>query len=99
MKTLRAWMMRLGGLFGKARREKEMTDELESHLALHIADNLRAGMTPHQARREALLKLGGVESVKEAYRERSTAPFFEHLALDLRFTLRLLRKSPGFAAT
>jgi macrolide transport system ATP-binding/permease protein len=99
MKTARAWMMRLAGFFGKTRRDKEMADELESHLAMHIADNLRAGMTPHQARREALIKLGGVESVKEAWRDRSTAPFLEHLALDLRFTFRLLRKSPGFAAT
>ncbi len=99
MKTLRAWTMRLAGLFGKARREKEMAEELESHLAMHIADNLRAGMTPVQARREAMLKLGGLESVKEAYRDRSTAPFLEHLGMDVRFTFRQLRKNPGFATT
>jgi len=99
MKTLRAWTMRLAGLFGKERREKEMTEEIESHLAMHIADKVRAGMTREQARREALWKLGGVESVKEAYRDRSTAPILEHLALDLRITVRQLRKSPGFAVT
>lgn len=99
MKTMRASMVRLAGLFGKKRREREMTEEIESHLAMHIADNVRAGMTPEQARREALLRLGGVESVKEAYRERSTAPFLEHLALDFRFTVRQLRKNPGFAGT
>ncbi len=99
MKTIRAWAIRLSGLFGKARREKEIAEELESHLAMHIADNLRAGMTPEQARREAMLKLGGLESVKEAYRDRSSAPFLEHLAMDVRFTFRQLRENPGFAAT
>jgi macrolide transport system ATP-binding/permease protein len=99
MKAVRAWMFRLAGMFDKERREKEMTQEIESHLEMHTADNLRAGMTPEQARREALLRLGGVESLKEAYRERCTTPFIEHLVLDLRFTVRQLRKSPGFAAT
>src|SRR4051794_11070302 len=99
MKTLRAYIFRLAGMFGKERREKEMTDEIESHLAMHIADNVRAGMTPEQARREALLRLGGVESLKEAYRERRTVPFLEHLMQDLRFTVRQLHKNPGFACT
>lgn len=99
MKTLRAWMMRLGGLFGKDRRETELAEEIESHLEMHIADNLRAGMPAEQARREALLRLGGVESVKEAYRERSTAPFLEHLMLDFRFAVRQLRKNGAFAGT
>jgi predicted permease len=91
--------MRLGGLFGKQRREAEMAEEIESHLELHIADYLRAGMTAGQARREALLKLGGMEPLKEACRERSTVPLVEHLMLDLRFTARQLRRSPAFAAT
>jgi macrolide transport system ATP-binding/permease protein len=99
MKTLRAWAMRLTGLFDKERREKEMADEFESHLAMHIADNVRAGMTPQQARRDATLKLGGLECAKEAYRDRRTTPFLEHMAIDIRFTFRQLRKNPGFAAT
>jgi macrolide transport system ATP-binding/permease protein len=99
MKTLRAWTMRLGGLFGKERHETEMAQEIQSHLEMHIADNLRAGMTPGQARREALLKLGGVEPLKEAYRDRSTVPLLEHLMLDLRFTARQLRRTPAFATT
>ena len=99
MKTLRAWMMRLGGLFSNERRETEMAEEIQSLLEMHIAENLRAGMTPVQARREALLKLGGVEPFKEAYRDRSTVPLLEHLMLDLRFTARQLRRTPAFAAT
>ncbi len=99
MKTLRAWAIRLRGLFGGRRHEAEMAAEIESHLEMHIADNLRAGMTAEEARRRALLKLGGVESVKEAWRERRTAPFVEHLAADLRFAARQLRKNTAFTAT
>src|SRR5450631_1238997 len=96
---MRAWLVRLAGLFRKKRREREMADELESHLAMHIADNIRAGMTEQEARREAVMKLGGMEPAKEAYRDRGTAPWLEHLILDLRFAVRQLRKNLGFATT
>ncbi|HEV3199483.1 MAG TPA: ABC transporter permease [Bryobacteraceae bacterium] len=99
MKTLRAWALRLGGQFHKERRETEMAEEIKSHLEMHIADNLRAGMTAGQARREALLKLGGVEPLKEACRDRNTVPLLEHLMLDLRFAGRQLRRTPAFAIT
>src|SRR5438876_5428331 len=69
-KTSRAWFERLGGLFHKAQREAELAAELESHLQLHVEDNLRAGMTREAARRDALAKLGGVEQTKERYRDR-----------------------------
>ena len=99
MKILRAWMMRLGGLFGGARREREISDELGSHLEMHIEENLRAGMTAEEARRQAILKLGGVEATAQAYRERGTVPLLEELLFDMRFAMRQLRKNPGFACT
>jgi len=65
MRRLRAWFLRLGSLFGKKRQERELAEELESHLQMHIEDNLRRGMTPEDARRDALIKLGGLEPTKE----------------------------------
>ncbi len=99
MKRLRAWMFRLAGLFRSQRRERELAAEMESHLQFHIEDNLRAGMTPQQARRDAILKLGGVEQTKQACRERSTIPFLENLLRDVRYALRGFRRNRAFAVT
>jgi predicted permease len=96
MSWMRAWFSRLGGLAGKDRREKDLSEEMDSHLQLHIDDNLRAGMSPAQARREAIMKLGGVEQTKENYRERRGLPLLETLAQDLHYAFRLLIKNPGF---
>src|SRR5437867_12021621 len=63
MRRLRELILRLGGLFNKERKERELDDEIESHLQLHIEDNLRLGMTPDEARRQAMIKLcPGAES-------------------------------------
>jgi predicted permease len=99
MKRLRATIVRVAGLLPGARRDQAFAEEIESHLEMHIEDNLRAGMTPAEARRDALLKLGGVESTKQAYRERSTIPVLEHLHQDVRFAIRQLVKNPGFTST
>lgn len=69
LRQLRGWLVQLFGLFHRARREREFAEELESHLALHIADNLRAGMSPEEARRQAQIKLGGVTWTQELHRE------------------------------
>ena len=99
MKTTRALLARLGGLFGSARQERELTDELDSHVQLHTEDNMRAGMSPQQARRAALIHLGGAEKTRQAYRDRSTLPLLENLLQDLHFALRQLGRNPGFAVT
>ena len=99
MRRLRAWFSRLGAVFGRRRRDRELFAEMESHLQLHIEDNLRTGMTPQEARRQALLKLGGVEQTKENYRERRGLPILETVWQDFRYGLRMLWKNPGFTAT
>jgi predicted permease len=96
MRQLRALFIRFTELFRRSRHERDFTVEMEGHLQLHIEDNLRSGMTPQEARRQALIKLGGLEQTKEAYRERRGVPAFETLLRDLRYGLRVLCKNPGF---
>jgi predicted permease len=86
-------------MFSKDAGQRDFAEELESHLQMHIDDNLRAGMSPQEARRVANMKLGGIDSTKEAYRDRATIPFLESVVQDLRFTLRQLRKNPAFTFT
>src|SRR6266446_1998153 len=98
MNTLRRWLLRLGEFFGRERREQDLAAEMESHLQLHIDENLRAGMSAEEAWRHALIKLGGIEQTKEMVRERRGLPFLETLFHDLRFGARMLIKNPGFTA-
>jgi putative ABC transport system permease protein len=83
-------------LFQKERRDRDLSEELNSHLALHIEENLQRGMSPAEARRQALIKLGGIEPAKEMYRDRSGVPALETTWQDFRYSLRTLRKSPTF---
>ncbi|MCX6626715.1 MAG: ABC transporter permease [Candidatus Solibacter sp.] len=95
MTALRAFLFRLIGLFHKQRWDRELTEELENHLQMQIAANIRSGMTPAEARRAALLKSGGVELAKEEYRDRRGLPLLETAVRDLRHATRILRRSPA----
>ncbi|MCW5559153.1 MAG: hypothetical protein KIT22_15150, partial [Verrucomicrobiae bacterium] len=98
MRRLRAWMMRFGGLFGQQRQDRELDEEIASHLQMHIEDNLRSGMTPEEARRQARIQLGGIEATKEACRDQRGIPWLESLWRDVRYAARQLRRNPGFTA-
>lgn len=99
MRRLRALWMRLGGLFTRERAGDEFDVELKSHIEEHVGEAIRAGMSPAEARRQALVRLGGAEQARQAYRDRATVPALEGLARDLRYALRGLRRNPVFAIT
>jgi predicted permease len=94
---LRMFFRRLAALFRRGRLEDDLEAELRSHLEMAVERNLRKGMTAADARREALLSLGGVEQTKERYRDQRGLPMIETTLQDLRFGLRMLRRSPGFS--
>src|SRR5215472_6883979 len=94
---MRVWFRRFFGFVGRNQRDCDLADELNTHLDAHIADNVRAGMTPDEARRYARMTLGGLSQVSEAYRDRRTLPFVEKTMQDLRYAARMLVKTPGFS--
>jgi predicted permease len=98
MRQLRALWLRLCDLIGARRDEDDFAAELESHIEMHTEDGIRAGLTPAEARRQALIRLGGAEQTRQAYRERRTLPWLETLWQDVRFGLRILCKNPGYTA-
>ena len=97
MRRLRALLLRLRETLSP--RPDDFAAEIDSHLQLHIDDNLRAGMTPDQARRHALICLGGPAQTQERYRDQLGIPALDALRQDLASAVRVLRKNPGFAAT
>jgi putative ABC transport system permease protein len=93
----RAWQ-RLLGAAGRRGSDDDLRAEIESHLEMQVEDNLRLGLSPSEARRQALLKFGGVEAVKEAYRDQRGLPLFDDLAHDFRYAWRMLLKTRGATA-
>jgi putative ABC transport system permease protein len=96
MTWLRVFIHRLRGMFFRRRIERELEDEIRSHLEMQIEDNRRQGMSPDDAQFAALRKFGGVEQVKEVYRDRRGLPVVETTLQDLRYGLRMLLKHKGF---
>ena len=96
MKALNRMFTRLRKVFSNGSSDARLREELESHIAFQTEENLRAGMAPGEARRQARLKLGAVEPVREQYQTERRLPFFEVAMQDCRYAVRQLRKAPGF---
>ncbi|MGD0301761.1 MAG: ABC transporter permease, partial [Bryobacteraceae bacterium] len=98
MKSLQRFFARLSNLRARSRADQRLREEMEEHLAQLTADNLRAGMSTSEARRQAVLKFGAVQAIREDYHTELSLPFIETLLRDLRYALRQLAASPGFAS-
>jgi predicted permease len=97
MRMLRALWKRFAA-FVFREKDDDIDTELESHVAMHTEDGIRAGLSPEEARRQALIRLGGVEQTRQAYRERRGLPWLESLARDFIYSVRRLRKHSAVTA-
>ena len=99
MRALKRFLKRLGSWARTQQDEERLRAEIEEHIALQAADNVRSGLSPAEARRQAVLKFGAVEAVKESYRRQRGVPLLETLVRDTRYSLRRLGMTPVFTIT
>ena len=97
MKFLRRFLIRLSNFAARRSADQRLQEEIAEHLAFQTEENLRAGMSPAEARRQAALKLGAAEAIREHHHAEQSLPFIENLLFDLRYAVRMLLRSPGFS--
>jgi predicted permease len=99
MRSLRRFFKRLAACIGMRQDDERLRAEIEEHLALQAAENVRAGLSPVEARRQAALKFGAIAAISEEYRAQRELPFAEIFIQDVRHAARRLRKSTAFTLT
>ncbi len=97
MKLLRRFFIRLSNLTTGRSADQRLREEIAEHLAFQTEENLRNGMVPAEARRQAALKLGAAQAIRESHHAEQSLPFIENLFFDLRYAVRMLLRSPGFS--
>ena len=90
MKFLRRFFIRLSNFATGRSADQRLQDEIAEHLAFQTEENLRAGMSPAEARRQAALKFGAAQAIREDHHAEQSLPFFENLLFDLRYAVRML---------
>jgi len=99
MSWIRILLSRCAALFRSKQLDADLDEELRAHIDLAIEENRGRGMNEQQARTAALRAFGGVTQIRESYRVQRGLPWLEQAARDIRYAVRQLRKSPGFALT
>jgi len=97
VKFLRRFFIRLSNFAAGRRADQRLREEIAEHLAFQTEENRRAGMSPDEARRQAALKLGSAEAIRERQHDEQSLPLIENLLFDLRYAIRMLLRSPGFS--
>ena len=97
MKFLRRFFIRLSNFTAGRRADQRLQEEMAEHLALQTEENLRAGLPPAEARRQAALKLGAAQAIREQHHAEQGLPLAENFLFDLRYAFRMLHRSPGFS--
>jgi putative ABC transport system permease protein len=97
MKFFRRFFIRFSNFIAARRADQRLQEEIAGHLALQTEENLRSGMSPAEARRQAILKLGGAQAIREQHNAEHSLPLAENFLFDLRLAFRMLHRSPGFS--